>query len=138
MLPGMTSMAGKPSLPAAFVRIADGTYSNSGISPTYAWYILKTNGTVDVRNGTTPPNWLLYGTVGEYEARATLVSGTDPGNTGSWLSLASERNWGLVATSFNTAAGVPVVCSVLIEIRKAAAPYTVLDSATINLSATWN
>ena len=71
--------------------------------------------------------WRLQGVVADYEARATLVSGSSPtGTLGSWLALSSDRTWSITSTSgYDT-------CTLTIEIRSAAS-QAVLDTATIIL-----
>ena len=71
-------------------------------------------------------------TVGNYEVRATLVSGNTPTGSAlapSWLLLSSDRTWELVASPGNV-----LVCTLTIEIRDTATS-TVRATATVNLTA---
>lgn len=73
--------------------------------------------------------WMLRGSVSQYETRATLNSGSTPSGTlGSWLSLSTTRDWELTTASGN------ITCSLTVEIRRAS-NGEVLDSATITLTA---
>lgn len=68
--------------------------------------------------------WRLSGGSAQYEARATLVSGTTPsGILGTWQSLVASRSWSL-ATNSN--------CILLVQIRSASTE-DVLASANIKL-----
>ena len=77
--------------------------------------------------------WLapVYG-VGEFEVRATIVSGSvSSGTTGSWLALSSTRTWERTATG---GAGASTVV-LTIEIRRASTG-TVVATCTLTLTAT--
>lgn len=81
---------------------------------------------------TTLETWLNTGLSSDYEVRATLSSGDAlfSGTTGSWLNLATSREWEQAASS-----GDPFSSTLTVEIRMAASPFTVLDTATITLTA---
>ena len=67
-----------------------------------------------------------------YEVRCTVLSGTLDGfgsAVNTWLSMASDYNWGASTAAVNTL----VESEVLVEMRIGT---SVLDSATYNLSAT--
>jgi hypothetical protein len=67
-----------------------------------------------------------------YEVRATLLGGTAPsGTVGSWLSLASNRNWSLSLPTPGFE-----FCVLLVEIRRAV-DSTVVATATISLTASY-
>ena len=70
-------------------------------------------------------------TVGDYEVRATLVSGNTPSGSAlsTWLVLSSDRTWQLSASPGNLLA-----CTLTIEIRDTATS-TVRATATVNLEA---
>lgn len=70
-------------------------------------------------------------TVGNYEVRATLVSGNTPTGSalGSWLVLSTTRDWTLTASPGNV-----LVCTLTIEIRDTATS-TVRATATVNFTA---
>lgn len=71
------------------------------------------------------------GVVGDYEARASLVSGTSPSGSavGSWLVLSSPRAWSVSAPPAGS-----TLCTLTIEIRDTATS-TVRATATVNLDA---
>lgn len=70
-------------------------------------------------------------TVGNYEVRATLVSGDTPSGSAlsTWLVLSSDRTWQLSASPGNFLA-----CTLTIEIRDTATS-TVRATATVDLEA---
>lgn len=74
--------------------------------------------------------WLLSGAVGDYETRATKVSGTTPtGTLGSWVALSTDREWVLTQSAAGSSS-----CVLTVEIRNATT-LEVLDTATITLWA---
>lgn len=75
--------------------------------------------------------WLTSGAVGDVEVRATKTSGTSPtgASLGVWLSCSTTRTWTLTAPSTGY-----VTCTLTVELR-AASSGTVLDTATITLTA---
>lgn len=103
-------------------------------SPATAAYKLDNDGIAYYKGPATSytaisGTWLLSGAVADYEARATIVSGTlTSGTTGSWLSLATDREW--VRTSLSGYAQ----CVLTVEIRNATT-LEVLDAATITLTS---
>ena len=70
-------------------------------------------------------------TVGNYEVRATLVSGNTPSGSAlsTWLVLSSDRTWQLSASPGNLLA-----CTLTIEIRDTATS-TVRATASVTLEA---
>lgn len=75
--------------------------------------------------------WLTgAGTGANYEARATVISGSPSGTTGSWLALSSSRTW---SVTDSTGSG-PITASLTIEIRDAST-LTVYTTSTLSLSA---
>lgn len=70
-------------------------------------------------------------TVGEYDIRVTVNSGTTPAGsaTGSWLNLASTRTWTLTA-----AIGTTRTCDLTVEIRSATT-LAVLATASVTLTS---
>jgi hypothetical protein len=70
-------------------------------------------------------------TTGNYEVRATLVSGTTPGGPtiGSWNIVSARQAWTLVTTS-----GFVKTCVLTIEVRDTATS-TVKATATVTLTA---
>ncbi len=95
---------------------------------TTAGYQLGNNGVASIlQDSITVPiadEWLTGGSAGEYEARATLISGDIPsGSLSTWVSLSTTRNWTLTSLSGSK------FCSLTIEIR---------ELATTNVVATAN
>lgn len=104
-----------------------------GFSSATVGYRLNSNGNVE-RNQqgsySTIEQWCTPASqASNYEARATIVSGSPSGTFGSWLALSSSREWTLFAAqnNFETA-------QITVEIRQTGTT-TVLDSATITLTA---
>jgi hypothetical protein len=119
------------------VSITDTSDSALGPSPQEAVYQINANGTVYKSVLVAAyETWLIRGAASDYQVRATTVSGTTPDVASdalsTWLSLSSSRTWQLTKTG--GAAGSSVSCVLTIEIREAASG-TVLDSATVTLSA---
>jgi len=121
--------SGGGSTPSARVAISD---QLSFVVGDDAGYRLDSDGSAYRRLGSTAytaisGEWLLTGSNSDYEARATLVSGSTPstGTLDSWLGLGTDRTWTLTSTS--SAQSV-----LTIEIRDATT-LEVLDSATITL-----
>lgn len=126
---------------AAVVSISDrgpGNYS-SGTAGVYIGYQLNSNGKVyeTPDPGAGPyeiENWVTPTSVASgYEVKATLVSGSLAGTssaTGTWLSLSSTREWGVITAYIGTTAQAEIT----VEIRKTGTT-TVLDSAYISLTA---
>jgi hypothetical protein len=94
-----------------------------------ATYTLNPDGTVSTAlTWFTPPKPL--GSL--YDVKATLLSGTlFSGTVGAWLNLGTAHSW---ASRSNTGGGI---ASVLLEVAYAGTT-TVLDSATIGLTAEYN
>jgi hypothetical protein len=101
-------------------------------APQTASYTIKSDGTIIDNSGTTG-TWNGSTTAGSgYEVKATVTSGSlTSGTTGSWLSLSSNRSW---SKTDSTAGGSSADAAFTLQIR-AAGTTTVLDSATITLSA---
>ena len=80
---------------------------------------------------TTLETWLLSGAASDYDVRATEVTGTvTSGTIGTWENLGTQRTWTLEDATQDFEG---VLCSLLLEIRQAVTPFTVLDSGTIEL-----
>lgn len=122
----------------AVLTLPNTTVSDSTFAPTnpIARFILNSNGNrQEELSGGVVNNlgaWVTPTTLaGNYEARATLISGTFTSSTfGSWLSLGTSRSWGITRSTNGTS-----VASMTLEIREAATG-TVVASATISFSAT--
>lgn len=116
------------------VTLSNLSCSDLQFSPTAATALLSLNNNKSVTaSALLPPDWLnAAGAVANYEARATVLSGTlSSGTTGAWLNLATSRSWTL--TKGGGSAGI-VNASFTLEIRDATT-LAVLATATIDLSA---
>ena len=125
--------------PAAPVQLTGATLLDVSVTPTDAevGYQLNTSGKEQSYEGVGNPyaniaDWLVSGSVGDYECRLTVDSGTAPAGsaTGSWLALSSARAWTL------TDSGVvgPVISnSCTVEIRHATT-QTVHAAKTVTMS----
>ena len=113
------------------------TSSNTGGNAT-STFTLSSDGiarktTVPGATVTFPGEWLLEGTASQYQARATLVSGTlTSGTLNTWQALSTSRSWSKSTTAVGT---VNTVINVQI---RSIATNVVLDSADITLTATRN
>jgi hypothetical protein len=120
---------------SATVQISDQSIYRASLGTTTASYSIANDGNVKKNTSTILEAWLQGsgGAVSDYEVRATVTSGSlTSGTTGSWLNCSTTRTWTLV----NDAGDNSTITAVFtVEIRLAAAPNTVLDSATITLSA---
>ncbi len=80
----------------------------------------------------TLETWLLAGSASSYEVRVTDLTGNlFSGTTGSWLNLGTAREWELRESE----SGSSLFTELLVEIRAAATPGVILDTATITLNA---
>lgn len=81
-------------------------------------------------DGSYSGEWMLTGSVGDYEARATVTSGSlSSGTSGSWLALSTSQSW----TRIRALNGVST-CIFTLEIRRTS-DNTVLDTSEITLEA---
>jgi hypothetical protein len=120
------------------ISITNKTITRSTISGTAtATYTLDNDGNVRSHSGTVQEVWCSIfgvataGPTANYEARATLQSGTiNTGTFGSWLNLGTDRSWSNVNPNEDDST---ISGTMLIEIRSTGG--TVLDSATITISA---
>lgn len=119
---------------SVFVQISDRTTSGFASGTAVAAYEISSDGKVRDWSLTILESWLrgAGGTVSNYEARATLKSGTlSSGTTGTWANCSSSPNWVKQNSSRNGSTQTAVI---LVEIRDVAT-QTVQTSATITLSA---
>lgn len=115
------------------VSISDLTVLGTGTSSATAYYQLSNDGNIYYSNEIGTHSWLVSGSAGDFEVRATVTSGSlTSGTTGSWLSLGSAVTWSLVQTGVGGTSAV-----LLIQIRDASS-LSVLDSANITLDAEVN
>jgi hypothetical protein len=147
MLPGISAMkatgllnstvAGEVVAPTNPVTINNETASKTDVdgNAATASFTFKTDRSVVDQDGAVlDAKWLDAGnSVSSYQIRATKISGATPvGTLDTWLSLSSNRTWSL--TDAAGATGTKT-CKLTIEIRDAAAPNTLRDSATYTLVA---
>ena len=110
----------------------------SEISPTDANVTLAVNS-----NGTWSTNgqaassgtWQAGGTAADYQVRLSKTAGTDTSGSAlaTWLSCSLNNSWTLSETTNGNATRS---FTGTLEIRMAASPNTVLDTATVDLDAT--
>lgn len=123
-----------PPPPGPSASINDRTVSKfgNGADPATASYELNSNGNVYNHAGTNLEAWLDSGVNADFQSRATFAGGDalDGGTLNTWQALSSSRAW--VQTA---AAGQLETTTLTIEIRLSASPFTVLDSASITITA---
>ena len=119
--------------PPITVSITNQSVSASAFGPAVAYYQVTNAGTVKNQNGAVLESWLLGGgTPSNYDARATLISGTlTSGTTGTWFNCGSTLTWSVTNSAHDNSVKTAVI---LVEIRDVATS-TVQDSATITISA---
>lgn len=119
------------------VSISDYTVNAFGVGTQTASYRLNTSGIVQRGKNAvyaTLETWKLSGSASDYEARVTETGGvglTGGSATSTWLDLGTTREWELQETGSGSSSETYFT----VEIRQAAPPNTVLDSASITLSA---
>lgn len=95
----------------------------------YAAITIFSGGTWSDDSGTG--TWREFGASADYEVRVTGTGNTPAGSAiNTWLSCATNRTWSLTQNSV----GIKTFTG-LLEIRLAAAPNAVQDTATFSLSA---
>lgn len=117
---------------ALTVTISDLVVSYVGGTP--AEYYLTSGGSIQKRDSavvTTVGSWITNAAfVGQFECRATMISGSvSSGTIGAWQSLSTTRSW-----TRGAALGTFQQCRFTLEIRNASTAV-VVDSATITLEA---
>lgn len=142
MLPGLGVIAGLVGASAEGTAVNPVNINNETASKVKtdgtaatASFTFRTDRTVkDQDNANLDASWLDSGySAADYQIRVTKVSGTTPvGTLNSWLALSSNRTWSL--TDDAGAAGSKS-CVLTVEIRDAAAPNTIRDTATYTLEA---
>ena len=119
----------------SLVSIEDETISKFDAAYAYAAYEVNSSGLLySIKNSARVSigTWLLSGPSSDYEIRVTDNFGTltSGSATSTWLALSSTRSWGLEVTSPDS-----ITSDLTVEIRLAASPFTVLDTATVELNA---
>lgn len=120
------------------VSVSNRSINISGAGTQLAAYQLHTSG--DVKKGDNGAYvvleaWKLAGVVGDYDVRVTETGGsglTGGSLTNTWLNLSAIREWTLEEPT----SGGTSTATFLVEVRLAASPFTILDSASISLAAT--
>lgn len=130
-------LLGGGSYSVAEVSIADETLTTTSAGSATCEIVYTSTGTITKTSDEplTDGNWMSGGGVASnYDIRVTPTFGTyslGSDSTGVWLNLGSSRAWNVMRA---TPGGK--TCSATVEIREAAAPFTVLDTATVVLTAT--
>ena len=111
------------------VNIFNLTALASGAGAQGAVYVLNSSGT-GVASGNANWTWLLQGPASNYQAKATLVSGTLGGGTyGSWVNLSGSPSWSLTESSVGTLTNVTQI-----QIRNLSG--AIIATAQITITAT--
>jgi hypothetical protein len=105
------------------------SYRVASDGSTYAGISRNTNGQMDY---TLIEAWLLSGLAANYQVRATVTAGSLTSGPTGWQACSVNNEWYIVADT-----GITKQTVILVELRDAAAPNTVRDSASITLYATW-
>ncbi len=117
---------------AATVNLNAETISDEQVNPADALAQIEFDTAGTVNGPSSPYAWLTNGTASNYEVKATITAGTfSTGTSGSWLALSSARSWTVARTSLGSKS-----CTATFEIRAIADPSTILDTASITLTAT--
>lgn len=129
-------LARSASSSGSLVSITDRSIGSSGFGSQTVTYQATLGGLIRKSQNaayTTLETWLQSGSAADYEIRATLAGGDAlaSGTMNTWLGLGTTREWSQEAIG----SGEAWSSSVTIEIRLAASPFTVLDTATITLTA---
>lgn len=140
MLPGLVPGPGHfAGLPNPITLGSSYGFVHSVIDPTTAscTFQLESDGDIGRVQGATPSDqgdWLSPKLgMGDYEARATITSGTlTSGTAGSWLNLGTTRSWNVQQSGVGEKA-----CTFTLEIRRAS-DGEVLDSAPVTIQAIVN
>lgn len=120
------------------VTLAGGTFQHTTISPTNAisGVVIDSDGYVYRRNGGNYVQlalWLVSGAAADCECRWTTTSGgLTTGTAGAWLNCGTDREFNVITTTNGFDSNS---CAGTLEIRMAAAPNTVLASASYSLTA---
>jgi hypothetical protein len=133
----MTMLVGAKTPPTARGAALPGSpyVYRSGASGTLtASFSVNSAGTYTSASDDSRPNgiWLTgTGTGTNYEIRATVVSGSPTGTTGSWLALSSNRTW---SVSVDGTSGLTETAELTLEIRDAST-LTVYTTSSLTLEA---
>lgn len=124
---------------AGVVNLAGGTAEHFSLTLATAGWQFNSNGTIDVNRGGWTLNvqrWYLPTQAGigsSFWIRATLLSGTSPGNLNTWFALSSARIWTRSASpnAFNTS-------TLLIEISTTNSAAGIVTDGTYSMEADAN
>lgn len=135
-----------PSAGSAVILLAPGDWvGGDGLSPVTMKFSMANNGVLSViENGSLTPyrpadNWMTPPSVGNaalYECRVIATIGTFSASSAAentWLSLDTTREWNVNKTS--TAGGVSKSTTFTVEVRKISVPGTILQTATMKMTA---
>ena len=118
------------------VSVTDQTLNAFGVGTQLITYQATTSGLIRRgKNGaySTLETWLLSGSVTDYEIRFTVTSGdalTGGSASATWLGFGATREWELEEIT----SGGALTSNCTVELRLAAPPNTVLDTATVQLN----
>ncbi len=119
---------------ASAVALAGGSASSIGSGTRSATVRLSNDGNLyhgDTGVFTAQYPWKVSGAVADYDVFCTVVSGSVSGTTGSWLNLATTRDW---SVSDPTNDGSDVQAEITLQIRNAST-LAVLATGDWSLSA---
>jgi hypothetical protein len=119
---------------SAVAALSDGSVITAGFGTQSAGVRLANDGKIYTeQNGFFSLNgtWLISGTLANFEARCTVVSGVPIGPTATWVALTSTRDWTVID---NTDDGVATEATITLEIRNASS-LAVLATGTWQLIA---
>lgn len=117
------------------VSLTGGFATSYGTGPRYATVRIANDGKVytgDQGFFTFSQSWLVTGNPGDFDVRCTVLTGSlYSGTTGSWLDLATTREWTVLDDTDN---GDGLITSITLEIRDGTS-LTVLATAVWELQA---
>lgn len=118
---------------AVRVRLDSGSYTTTDNSGGPATCLLTVAATGGVTVAASSYTWKLLGNAADYDIHATVTGGTlTSGTTGSWLNLATSRQWSVTRNSIGSK-----TCTLQLQIRDAVT-LAVLATATVTLTANVN
>lgn len=119
---------------AAAAILTDGSPFSYGSGIRTASYKIDADGYVyHSDNGTYTQQyaWKQSGSASDFDAYATVLSGSVSGTTGSWVNLGTDREWSVVDASND---GIDETAEMTVQIRNAST-LAVLATAYINFAA---
>lgn len=130
---GTTPSGGGGGGSSPAVAISDQFVFDYAVGTAQALYQISSDGSVRDHDNSLLENWLTGGgSVSDYEAMATMVSGTlTSGTAASWISCSLSPSWAVENTRMNNSTKTAVIT---VSIRLASSG-AVQDTASITLSA---